>query len=170
LRTVEATRDSARAALLNAQAVINAERAWLIAEPVENAGKPNFYEIRIKNSGQTPARFIRGDATYLFIEQPDKLPVPPQYKSPILVPQQLLIASNKGFPIPHGYDVDHLRARSEATGKTFVIYGRIVYNDTITPAIEHETRWCFGYLPDANEVNAGGRFVLTGPSEYTDNT
>jgi len=48
-----------------------------------------------------------------------------------------------------------------------VIYGRVIYRDTITPNQEHETQWCFGYIPDAGSPILGGDFISTGPEEYT---
>jgi len=187
----EAGLDSANAARLNAQSLVNSERPWLIAEAVKNSQMPHFYEIQITNCGRTPARFISGDAAHNFVERPDLLPVPPIYSSPFTIPKQVLIATGKGFPIPHGYSIPHLLDIPEAANKTLIVYGRIIYEDTIIPNLTHETRWCFGYVPAtreqitqplpqalqalANEIqipahNMGGDFVLTGPNEYTKHT
>jgi hypothetical protein len=158
---------AAKAALLNATALVNSERAWLVAEVVKNDRMPHLFEVQITNHGRTPAEFIRGDATHAFIELPENLPVPPVYNSPIVIPRQTLIVTDKGFAIPHGYSMVHILARPDAAGKVFVIYGRILYSDTIIPTVEHETRWCFGYVPDAAGLLPSGDFVLTGPDEYT---
>jgi hypothetical protein len=152
---------------------------------------PHFYEIQITNCGRTPARFISGDAAYVFVERPDLLPVPPTYSSPFFIPKQVLIAPGKGFPIPPGYNIPHLLEIPEAANKTLVLYGHIIYEDTIIPDVAHETRWCFGYVPAtreqktqhlpqvlqnlANEIQIpahimGGDFVLTGPNDYTKHT
>ena len=130
----------------------------------------HHYEIQITNNGRTPARFLRGDAFYTFADRPDSLQIPPNYSSPFVLPKQLLIATGKGFTIPHGYSVANLRQKPEAINKTLVIYGRVLYEDTIIPGIEHETRWCFGYIESARGQLMVGDFVLTGPSEYTKNS
>jgi hypothetical protein len=163
------TRNAAESALLNAKALVNSERPWLIAEVVRGSQMPHFYEIQITNYGRTPARFLNGDASYLFAERPDLLSVPPNYSSPFVLPKQLLIAPGKGFPIPHGYNVPHLLQKPAAANKTLVIYGRVLYEDTIIPGVEHETRWCFGYIDVARGQTMGGDFMLTGPNEYTRN-
>lgn len=182
---------SASAARLNAQALVNSERPWLIAETVKNSQIPHFYEIQITNCGRTPARFISGDAAYVFVERPDLLPVPPTYTSPFFIPKQVLIAPGKGFPIPPGYNIPHLLDMPQAANKTLVVYGHIIYEDTIIPDVVHETRWCFGYIPATCEqitqplppalqplakeiLNsspiARGDFVLTGPNDFTKHT
>ena len=68
------TRDAAKGAFLNAQAVINAERPWIvvIVEPV--VGPMGGFNVNIKNKGRTPA-IIRGH--YMgcaAVENIDKLP------------------------------------------------------------------------------------------------
>ena len=68
------TRKAADAALLNSQAIVNSERAWLVAEPVRDERLPFFWQIKITNHGRTPAWFIRGDAKYILVERPDLLP------------------------------------------------------------------------------------------------
>jgi len=164
------TKKAADAALLNAEALVNSERPWLIAEVKREPKSLHFYEIRIANFGRTPARFIRGDATYVFAQNPTALPVPPTYSSPIILPKNLVIAPDKGFPIPHGYDIPSLLQHAGGPDKTLVIYGRVIYEDTIIPGIEHEVAWCFGYTQSARNGLSQGDFVLTGPSEYTKNT
>jgi hypothetical protein len=84
-KSVEATEKSAAAALLNAQAVINAERAWLTVtieeefsplpdvarNRIENErrqmerimaedGEQKIYYISIHNQGRTPAKIVGG--------------------------------------------------------------------------------------------------------------
>jgi hypothetical protein len=56
-RTVTATKDNAKAALLNAQAVINSERAWIEAELVERTViGVTRHQLEITNHGKTPAQ------------------------------------------------------------------------------------------------------------------
>lgn len=170
----KAARDSAEAARLNAEAIVRSERPWLIAVVEKDPKSLHFYSLKIRNVGRTPARFISGDASYLFAERADHLPLPPKYESPIVLPNQLLIAPTHGFSVPHGYDVSHLLQQPEAPNKTVVIYGRVLYKDTINLEAVHETRWCFGYVYNAGDTSPGfiaqGGFILAGPSEYTDNT
>lgn len=155
-----AAKESAEAARQNAEFLVNSERPWLIAEVIKAPHIPHTYSIQITNYGKSPARFISGDATHIVVERADELATPPMYSSPIVLPAQLLIAPEKGFVIPHPYSVPDLLVED----KTLVIYGRILYEDTIIPGVHHETRWCFGYI---KAVSYGGDFVLIGPTEYT---
>lgn len=168
----EAAKDNAKAARLSAEAIVRSERPWLIAVVEKDSKSLHFYSVKIRNVGRTPARFISGDASYMFAERADQLPLPPNYASPIVLPNQLLIAPSHGFPVPHGYDVSHLLQQPEAPNKTLVIYGRVLYRDTIIPDEIRETRWCFGSVFNARTTPgiAEGGFILAGPSEYTDNT
>src|SRR5882757_1042310 len=84
------TRKAADAALLNAKALVDSERPWLIAETIRDSINRHVYEIKITNFGRTPARFIRGDATHVFTQQPMTLPIPAAYSSPITLPKNLL--------------------------------------------------------------------------------
>ncbi len=165
------TRKAAKAALLNAKALVDSERPWLIAEVVRNSRNYHLFELRITNFGRTPARFIQGDATHVFAQHPETLPIPPKYSSPIILPRNLVVAPDKGFPIPHGYNIPHLLKTAGGAEKILVIYGRVIYEDTIIPGIEHEVAWCFGYMyASRNGLTTEDNFVLTGPSEYTKNT
>lgn len=127
---------------------------------------PGFYEIRIKNVGRTPARFLYGDATQTSAQYPNQLPVPPIYSFPIVVPAQILIAPNRSFKTG-GYNVPHLRQGHELSANTLILFGRVVYEDEIIPGIQHETRWCFGYLPVPHGLMSDLKFVRSGPNEYT---
>jgi hypothetical protein len=162
---------SAKAAALNAQALVNAERPWLVAEVKPDDGLPHHYSIHISNVGRSPATFLSCDAAYLLVERPDLLPTPPEYSSPMTIPAQTLIANGMGFQIPHGYSIPHL-LKAHDTAVTLVVYGRVLYGNTIVPDQTHETRWCFGYyfLPDASRPLITGQFVLCGPDEYTRHT
>jgi hypothetical protein len=165
-----ATKKAAEAALLNAQALVNSERPWLIAEVEKDSVMPHFYHLRITNYGRTPARFLSGDASHTIVERPDLLPIPPSYPSPIVLPTQLLIAPNKGFLVPHGYSISHLLQMPDAVNKVLVIYGRVLYEDMIVTGVEHETRWCFGYVQTSRGYIAEYEFVQAGPNEYTKNS
>jgi len=100
-RAADAANKSAAAALLNAQAVINAERAWISVTPHE--GSPKFYPIRDKgapvpddlvdvlpiahlfagklvNVGQTPAKIEGARIRYIRTPMhPSRLEADPDY-------------------------------------------------------------------------------------------
>lgn len=178
-KAADAAKENAGAAKLNAQALVNSERPWLIAEVISQANNSGNYEVQITNYGRTPARFIRGDSGYLYTVNPSALISEPVYDSPIRIPTQTLVATDKGFPIPCGYDMRSLDSLSGGADRMLVIYGRIVYEDVIIPGIEHETRWCFSCnLPIWRIVTSAGNldqdpkllFQLAGSGNYTKHT
>lgn len=168
-RQTAATEVSAKAAELNAQALVNAERPWLVAEVKPDDTMPHLFHVHIANVGRSPARFISCDATHVLVERADLMTIPPDYDSPITIPAQTLIATGQGFKVPHGYSISHLLKPGEDV--TLVVYGRVLYGNTIDPKQTHETRWCFGYIfvPDSMRLMKG-EFVLCGPDEYTKHT
>jgi hypothetical protein len=122
------TKKAAQAALLSAQAVIDAERAWLTVsitdklKPLTDSpknraenerrqlsrllGEDNeagkIYFVSLRNQGRTPARILRGDFTHRFVKTPDELPVPVSYSGPIILPDPTFIVSKEAFQIRPG--------------------------------------------------------------------
>jgi hypothetical protein len=133
----QATQASAVAALLNAQAVINAERAWLTVTVADEFAPlpeldPNHYEnerlqmkrvfaeqeeggrtyrISFQNRGRTPAKIVGGDSCHRFIDLPDNLPVPVNYSCPIFLPDPTFIVNGDSFRIHPGFKPDFILER-----------------------------------------------------------
>jgi hypothetical protein len=83
-RSARAAKESADAALLNAQAVINAERPWIVVT-VERKAETDTFIFKGKNLGRTPAAIMSDWTEHRFADDPENLPVPPQYKDEGLV-------------------------------------------------------------------------------------
>jgi hypothetical protein len=172
--------DSARAALLNAQAVINAERPWILVEyewaEIEGLEGVRFYAV---NKGKTPGEMIEAYFEKVILPIiPDTLPLPPQYKSPILIPRRgdNLILTDEIWeftPVPIHIEswIANEAKRDEVKNATefAYFYGVIRYRDMLhMPDDEngmHYTRFCFTYNPFL-----GGTISPTGPSEYRQKT
>jgi hypothetical protein len=80
------TKKAADAAKASADALMNSERAWLVARPVEiapniytlpNAGQVmrNAFACRIWNAGKTPAKLMRSAMKYVRVKSLSDLPV-----------------------------------------------------------------------------------------------
>ena len=84
LRTLQhqtiATRKAAEAARLNAQAVINAERPWVVVTEKREgtAGIASIFYSRVR--GRTPAIIISNWADHIYVDDPQHLPIPPRYE------------------------------------------------------------------------------------------
>lgn len=177
-RTLRAIRQESReikevadAASMNAQAVINAERPWLVVATFFDKDKPELCRFGCRNQGKTPAKIISISAQTRFVNNPSDLPIPPDYSSPVAMPDLTLIVHTDSFPIGHGVSARQFvesqgRWESVLHAQEFLAYfGNVIYRDAFHPESSeeglHETRWCFVYQPGGDKM-----FIRSGPAEY----
>jgi hypothetical protein len=157
------TRKAAKAALLNAQAVINTERAWLVVKIEKDPKSPpfpteNFINV-LNNLGHTPAIVRSIHIRHDYSSVPDSLPVPPAYKERemVSIPENMFVVGKDDLRIGIPMDPKKMMflrsrcARGEDAPEFLVWYGRIIYEDVFgaqgatTPKL-HETRWCYAWI------------------------
>jgi hypothetical protein len=161
----------AKAASLNAQAVINAERPWLVVATFFDKDRPELRRFGCRNHGNTPAKIESVSAQISFVDRPDNLPVPPSYSTFVAMPDLTLIINADSFPIGQGVNPMSVIQGTEHEllvlgSREFLAYfGNVVYRDTLYPESSteglHETRWCFVYQPGGDKM-----FLRSGPAEY----
>lgn len=160
-------RISADAARMNAQAVINSERAWIdvtgMANPTPGwTKKLPLHFFRVHNSGRTPAQLISGTIDHAFVDTPNDLPVSPKYKTYFNSPNKTFITSSTYFdtsPLFNPRAIIENRSLAEKNVSSYqilIFYGRIIYEDVLGKRA-HETRWCYAWFDDERG------FVRTGP-------
>jgi hypothetical protein len=166
--SVAVSRDAAKSASLNAKAIINAERPWIVIEIHPGKVDMEQFLFTATNKGRTPAEFISGDAAYIFILDPMK--PPPLNRGSFNRPNDTLVIRDAGFEIypdgvrPRRMVVDARNRRGEGDEPLILIlYGGIVYRNIID-GTEHETRWYCAYNFQEN------RFITTGPDGYNKHT
>jgi hypothetical protein len=184
--SAKAAQDAAEAAKLNAQAVINSERPYLIVSIHPDLVKPatGLFTLACLNQGNTPAKVIAVSAEPRVVNALDDLPIPPVYSTDAGVPQLDLIVHKDDFPIGHGInpEVFLLERPTERVlvhqARAFLVYyGTVVYRDMLYPESEprgsHESQWCFVYRPRGDAafdaaaiVSQPGTFVRYGPEGY----
>ncbi len=166
-----AASQNAQAALLNAQAVINSERPWLVVEVEEEIGNPGTFIFRARNRGRTPAKLAEGHYRCELKPVRGFSPTEEDFGgAPFIAPLNALVIPNDAF------DVGTVNTNSFAgrydeclpVPVSITVYGKIVYWDTFanrnaTETEPHETRWCFAY----NQYN---RFWYRSPGLYTKHT
>ena len=182
-RSVIASRKSARAALLNAQAVINSERPWIIIEfqkimASDHAGKAQFHIVAV-NRGKTVARIISyTEPIEVSCVLPDReLPMPYPSNLGHSRPQRFL-APGATMEIADFYprsrlNMQRMAAAGESQGgniaaQRMVIYGEIRYSDGVSPEPKW-SRYCFQHNPEQFS-NIGGNLMFCGPDGYNDYT
>jgi len=190
----------ANAALLNAQAIINAERAWIAATIDEEFSTPDreesieehnrrarrfavarageespTFHIYCINKGRTPAKIIGGDSGHCFIDRPDNLPVPFEYSSPIFLPDPTFTVNGDSFKLHPGFKPDFMWRRGKTLEEAECFTDFLMVYGRIT----YEDVFT---LPDGSRSVHETRwcfayrpgderpFVACGPSEYNGHT
>ena len=172
------TGNTAEAALLSAQAVINAERPWMTITIEPHPTLEGSYFYKITNKGRTPATIVEAYREIEYVAPtPDSLPIPPHYSSPMYVPPDNLRVTGEAWDDhpqfkPEGMDMQNVRRsgdHSQVGGMgSLCFYGQITYTDAFPDRngkpTSHYTRWCYVY--DVFQK----RFSPSGPREYREKT
>jgi hypothetical protein len=169
LWTLKDTKKAANAALLNAQAVINSERPWLLVT-VESNPEGEFF-FRITNKGRTPASIVSGHREMEFVVgNPSNLSRQPSYSSPMYdPPSDFLVANEKwddhpSFNPESVIDRDGKREAVMRSEEFLCFYGQVTYRDSLAEPKsgfgQHYTRWFYRYDPRRKLL------MMDGPQEY----
>lgn len=174
----EAAATSAHAALLNAQATIDAERPWLLVTVEPSRSMENSFTVMATNRGRTPATITATAERISIAVDERRLPAVPEYKkeepSAPLVP--IILVPGESTPIKT-FCRDDVKAlcdseerykRIETWEEKVYLYGKVAYMDLISARENqtHETNWCCWYIH--GRQNSG--LVLAGPTAYNSHT
>jgi hypothetical protein len=171
----QAAADSAQAALLNAQAIINSERPWLLISVEPSLSVENGFTVMATNRGRTPAMITAlGEQTMIAIDEMH-LPSIPEYTGEALgdalVPIILIPGESKGIKTFARGDLkglceseERLR-RVENWEEKLFIYGRVIYRDLVAreEMESHVTSWCCWYIHGRQKSG----LVVAGPRAYS---
>lgn len=166
----------ADAALLNAQAVINAQRPWVVICAVQEG---SGFSIRAGNLGKTPAEVISFSAEQRCVDRIQELPSEPEFTQnyvpqiKLLVPGNNIGDSDLELMSSEEFLLLYENCRKEsgfrqspATVKMTVFYFRVLYVNVggqLAPDDSpYESRICFCFRP----AGAGGRLRLCGNNAY----
>jgi hypothetical protein len=176
------TRKSADAALLNAQAVINAERARILFETEAVLGDDRLrgvatFTIFAVNRGKVPAEVINYGKGEICRTPTNALPGEPKYQMAdpptvrFLVPgdRHAVAEFQPGMPgNTYRLLMDVEGPPPENLGDIHLsIYGEVIYKDGISKEIRH-SRYCFEWVREFRII--GGRIQPAGPPEYNEYT
>jgi hypothetical protein len=174
----EAASASAQAALLHAQALMRAERPWILISVEPSPGKQNSFTVMATNRGRTPARIAATAKRIQIATGETHLPTVPQYENEepgaLLAPILLLPGEFAAIERFSREDVKGLCEseekfkRIETWEERVFLHGKVVYRDLIASADNqaYETNWCCWYIH--GQKNSG--MVLAGPPAYNVHT
>ena len=160
--------------MLNAQAIVNSERPWLLITIEPSLGKENSFTVSATNRGRSPASIVATAEQIGFIVKEAILPATPEYKNPEgtapLIP--IILVPGESTPIK-SFCRDDVRGlcdseekfrRIENWDEKLFLYGKIVYRDLIAPSGKQtrETNWCCWYIHGRRKSG----LVIGGPPAY----
>ena len=171
---VSAAKDSARAALLIAQSIIDAERPWILIAVEPSRTVENSFSVMATNRGRTPATIIAAfDHIEIALDE-IHLPATAEYgneqQAAPAVPIILLPGESTAIK-PFGRDdlkgvcaSDETFRRIESWEEKLFICGKVTYRDLIAPPADqfHETTWCCWYIHGRQKSG----LVIAGPPSY----
>lgn len=179
-RAAEATEDAAKAALLNAQAVINAERARLLFEVEKERDQKMpgiaIFTIYAVNHGRTPAELarIKGPVETVCGDIYD-LPIPLRTNIAKLPDKWHVMPNEKCFIarfIPASMNAEAIEyVRTDGVSineQNRMIYGEVLYKDGISKDVRY-SRYCFRFNREPFS-NIGGSIEPAGPSKFNEKT
>jgi hypothetical protein len=174
----EAAAASSHAALLNAQAILHAERSWILISVDPSPSAENSFTVMATNRGRTPAKIIETtELTRIAIDEMH-LPSAPEYADEkrgapftpiILLPGESTTIKPFCRDDARGLcDSEERYRRIETWEEKIFLYGKVIYRDLTAPADSqaHETNWCCWYIH--GRQNSG--LVIAGLPEYNTHT
>jgi hypothetical protein len=172
--TASAAQDSARAALLIAQSIIDSERPWILISVEPSRLVDNSFSIMATNRGRTPATITSAlDQIKIAIDEAH-LPATAQYPPAdlaapaipiILLPAESTVIKSFGRDdLQQVCESDETFRRVQSWEEKLFICGKVVYKDLIAPPQDqfHETTWCCWYIHGRQKSG----LVIAGPPSY----
>jgi hypothetical protein len=170
----EAALNCAQAALLSTQAIINSERPWLLITIEPSPTVENSFSVKCRNRGHTPATIIAAsDQVRIEIDE-SYLPATPEFEEHrsgepfvpiILLPGESTALKQFARTDVRGLcETDARFRRIETWEEKIFIYGKVLYQDLITPSgtAPHETSWCCWFIYGRQKSG----MVIAGPQGY----
>jgi hypothetical protein len=186
LRNLAAAADkNAAAALLNAQAIMNSERAWMagLNTPQKFTSAPEVnenivYFCKITNAGRTASRILEVRVAFRKIATLDQIPPEPTYQKGEIFPfNKIVVVPNDYIPMstalfPPLFDNEYSAIRDR---KLFTYgYGYVRYLDIFSKNDEdfRETRFCHYYFisTPGDVPTEGFTACIQAPAKYHEAT
>ena len=173
-----AAAEAAQAALLHAQAIVNAERPWLTIGVEPTPGIENSFNVIATNRGRSPGTITSALDQIVFAADETHLPAAPSWKPAesstpflpiILLPGEFVsIRAVKRDDAKALSGSDEKFKSIEAWEERLFLCGKVTYNDLMAPAGKeaHETNWCCWYIHGRQKSG----LAIAGPPAYHTHT
>ncbi len=169
----EAAGESAKTALLYAQAHAQADRSWVLVTAEAAPSAPDSFNIMATNRGRSPARIISLVDEIVSLGDEAQMPPTPIYKEEPKPPRNpiiLLPGESTGIKSFCREEVSSVCASEEQLkmvedwDEKIYLYGNVTYSELVSGDDKqvHETSWCCWYIHGRQRSG----MVMAGPPEY----
>jgi hypothetical protein len=170
--------NTANAALLTAQSLVDAERPWLLVTVEPSLSVENGFTVVATNRGRSPAQIVTTAERLRIAADETKLPREPEYgdrePAPPMVPIILLPGESTTLKPFSREDArvlcesDEQFARIESWEEKIFLHGRVTYKDLVAvpDKQQHQTDWCCWYIHGRQKSG----LVIAGGAEYNSHT
>lgn len=173
----DAAREAAMAALAHTQALVRAERPWVLINVRPAQGVENGFTVVATNHGRGPARILSTVDEVVSATDESRLAPTPEYRSqPVAPADPIILLPGESTEILAFSRADVKRiceseermARVEKWEEKIFLYGNVVYRDLATPddAPAHESSWFCWYIHGRQKSG----MVMAGPPAYNRHT
>jgi hypothetical protein len=176
--TAKAALDSSTAALLRTQAVVDAERPWIVVTVEPFLTMENAFKVMATNRGHTPAKLTITIDQVAIATDETQLPETPQFQKEDAnsLPEPVILLPGESVGI-RPFSRDEVSSicktkeeleRIELWEEKIFLYGRVTYRQMIESADnqDHETVWCCRYIHGESK----SALAMTGPPAYNKHT
>jgi hypothetical protein len=169
-----AAQDSARAALLIAQSIVDSERPWIAVDVEPSRASENSFNVFATNRGRSPAAITQTQEHIRVAIDESHLTGVPEYRDPkqdappvpvMLLPGKSVVIKTFGRDDLKGVcNSEETFRRVQNWEEKLFICGKVIYRDLIAPPDNqfHETTWCCWYIHGRQKSG----MVMTGPPSY----
>jgi hypothetical protein len=173
-----AAQEAAEAALIQAKAIVQAERPWVLIHVTPSPTVENGFTVIATNRGRGPAKVLATADELRIARDETQLPGIPEFGpvDPEVPPVSMILLPGEFAPIK-AFSRDDVRAvtrteegfrRIENWEERIFLYGKVTYKDLMAPSDEapHETSWCCRYIHGRQKSG----LVMAGTQEYNQHT
>lgn len=173
----DAAREAAQAALAHTQALVRAERPWVLMNVRPAQGIENGFSVVATNHGRGPARIVSTVDEIVSASDETRLAAAPEFRNQPAAPADPIILlpgeSTEIFAFSRAdvkriCETEERLARVEKWEEKIFLYGNVVYRDLAAPeeAAAHESGWFCWYIHGRQKSG----MVMSGPPAYNRHT
>lgn len=172
----QAAAETAKAALLFAENLAKADRAWILISTKPTPGVVNGFSVVATNRGRSPARVVSLTEGLVIVQDEAELPPAPVFKDPPSPPVAPIILLPSESATIRTFQRDEVKSvcespeqvlRVEDWKEKIYLYGKVAYAELVASGDDtHESAWCCWYIHGRQKSG----MIMSGPLDYNRHT